>query len=190
MNLQKAFDFFRKDLSDYFNPIPVLFNYPKPFHRIKFPYISLFTVRSDRNRFLGNRFLLREITATEAINYFTAGDILISLNLQYFAEAGKTSDLYDFQDRFTDYIHKEFTATGDGKRCLTLKYGDKPFETALVYLNSSHTEQTNGESIKSGINRVLFDLMFEMSEIIINRQPLVKEVVIEKSEISEHVNIG
>ena len=78
--------------------IPSLFylNYPKPFQRIKFPYISLFTVRSDRNRFLGNRFLLREITATEAINYFTAGDILISLNLQYFAEAGKTSDLYDF----------------------------------------------------------------------------------------------
>ena len=190
MNLQKAFDFFRKDLSDYFNPIPVLLDFPKPFQRMKYPYMTLFTIRSDRNRFLNNRFLLREITTTEAINYFTAGDLLISLNLQYFAEAGKTSDLYNFQDQFTDYIHKEFTATGDGKRCLTLKYGTKSFETASVYLNSSHIDQTNGESIKLGINRVLFDLMFEMSEIIINRQPLVKEVVIERSEISETVNIG
>ena len=190
MNLQKAFDFFRKDLSDYFNPIPVYFNFPRPFQRAVYPYIVLNTVRSDRNRFLNNRFLLREITSTEAINYYTAGDILISINLQYFSEAGKFSDLYDFQDRFTDYIHKEFTATGDGKRCLTLKYGNKSFETALVYLNNIQINQTNGESIKSGFNRVLIDLMFEMSEIIINRQPLLKEVVIERTEISEQTNIG
>lgn len=186
MNSYKVYDFFKEDLKRTFSPTPVLLEFSTPNIRAKFPYIIIFLVNISRQRYISPKFLDSETTDHSVKNKFCVGDLMMTVNIQYVAEAGNTKALYDFEDRFKNYIFKQFSAGETEARCLTLNYGQKKYEKALVYLNDTLLDQRSGTNIQSGYVRIIFDLLLEMPEIITNEDPIIKRIEIVDSEISEH----
>ena len=186
MNSYKVFDFFRKDMKNYFSPIPVLLEFSSPNIRAKFPYIIIFLVNINRQRYISPKFLGTERIENAVQNTFSIGDLMMTVNVQYVAEAGNIKSLYDFEDNFKNYIFKQFSAGETEARCLTLNYGQKKFEKALVYLNDTLLDQRSASNIQSGYVRIIFDLLIEMPEIITNVDPIIKRIEIVDSEISEN----
>ena len=184
MNLYKSFDFFKEDLKREFPSLKVFLEFPKPYQKAQYPYLSIFVVDINREPFLGNNFLKSMQSGNKITNYYSTSDLTISLNLQFFSESGKIKPVFDFIDMFTQYMQKDLKK--NGSRCLTLKYGSMDFELATFSLINSVIDQTNSENIALGFYRVLFNVMVDMSEIITTDEYLAKSIELVNSEVSEN----